>query len=70
MLAKENLIKIKNFKSMNPNNSKLQKNVLDKFINQQEQILEILNKSQGINLTKIKTSISISKWIKLRLGDL
>lgn len=69
MLPKENLVKIKTFKSMDPNDSKLEKSVLDKFLDQQEQILEILNKSQGINLTKIKTAISISKWIKLRLGD-
>lgn len=69
MLPKENLTRIKTFKSMNPEDSKLEINVLDKFIHQQEQILEILNKSQSLNLTKIKTAISISKWIKLRLGD-
>jgi len=69
MLPKDSLNKIKTFKSMNPNNSKLEKSVLDKFTHQQEQILELLNKSQSTNLTKIKTAISISKWIKLRLGD-
>ena len=69
MLPKENLVKIKAFKSMNPNDCKLEKSVLDKFVHQQEQILEILYKSHSINLTKIKTAISISKWIKLRLGD-
>ncbi len=29
----------------------------------------LLEQSRDTNLTKIKTSISISKWIKLRLGD-
>lgn len=69
MLPKEKLNKMKTFKSMNPLNSKLDKGVLDKFIYQQEQILKLLEKSKNTNLTKVKTSISIAKWIKLRLGD-
>ncbi|MEP2772459.1 MAG: DinB family protein [Fulvivirga sp.] len=69
MLPKEKLNKMKTFKSMNPLNSSLDKGVLDKFIAQQEQFLTLLEKSKNTNLTKVKTSISISKWIKLRLGD-
>ena len=69
MLPEEKLNKMKTFKSMNPLNSKLDKRVLDKFIHQQKQILKLLEKSKNTNLTKVKTSISIAKWIKLRLGD-
>src|SRR5690606_4322138 len=69
MLPKENLKKIKTFKSMDPIHKSLGTNVLDKFINQQKEILEILETAKNVNLTKTKTSISISKWIKLRLGD-
>lgn len=69
MLPKEELNKIKTFKSMNPLNSSLDKSVLDTFIFQQEQILQLLEMSKDTDLTKVKTSISISKWIKLRLGD-
>ena len=69
MLPKEKLNKMKTFKSMNPISSALDRSVLDKFINQQESILELLKKAENTDLTKIKTSISISKWIKLRLGD-
>ncbi len=69
MLPKEKLNKMKTFKSMNPLNCSLNKNVLDKFIYQQEQMLKLLEKSKSTDLTKVKTSISISKWIKLRLGD-
>lgn len=69
MLPKEKLNKMKTFTSMNPINSSLDKSVLDKFLHQQELIIELLNKSKNTDLTKIKTSISISKWIKLRLGD-
>ena len=69
MLPKEKLNKMKTFKSMNPNNSDLNRSVLDTFINQQETTLQLLKKAKHTNLTKIKTGISITKWLKIRLGD-
>ena len=63
------LNKMKTFKSMNPLNSKLNIQTLEEFINQQHQIIELLSKSKNVNLDKTKTAISISKLIKLRLGD-
>ena len=65
----ENLNKMKTFKSMNPLNSKLNIQTIEKFINQQHQIIELLDKSKFVNLDKTKTAISISKLIKLKLGD-
>lgn len=65
----EDLNKMKTFKPMNPLNSKLNIKTLDKFINQQHQIIELLDNSKNINLDKTKTAISITKLIKLRLGD-
>jgi hypothetical protein len=65
----ESLNTMKTFKSMNPLNSKLNIQTLEKFINQQHQIIELLDKSKNVNLDKTKTAISISKLIKLRLGD-
>jgi len=69
MLPKEKLNKMKTFRSMNPNNSSLESSVLDTFIHQQESMLELLTKARNTNLTKVKTAITISNWIKLRLGD-
>lgn len=69
MLPKENQNKMKTFTSMNPLNCSLDKNVLTLFLHQQEQILKLLEESAKTDLSKVKTSISISKWIKLRLGD-
>ena len=69
MLPKEQLNKMKTFSSMNPLGSKLDKKTITKFIHQQKQMLDLLNQARSINLTKTKTSISITKWIKLRLGD-
>lgn len=65
----DDLNKMKTFKSMNPLNSKLNIQVLEKFINQQHQIIELLDKAKNVNLDKTKTAISISNLIKLRLGD-
>ncbi|OUS01016.1 hypothetical protein A9Q86_09740 [Flavobacteriales bacterium 33_180_T64] len=65
----ESLNKMKTFKSMNPLNSKLDIQTLHKFINQQHQLIELLDKSKFVNLDKTKTAISISKLIKLKLGD-
>lgn len=69
MLPREKLNKMKTFKSMNPIGSNLDQTVLEKFINQQETLLELLERAKKVSLTKNKTSISISKWIKLKLGD-
>ncbi|MDY3338271.1 DinB family protein [Riemerella anatipestifer] len=61
--------KMKTAKSKNPINKDLDKSVLERFIGQQEQFLELLNLSKSISLNKTKVNISISKWVKLRLGD-
>ena len=42
----KDLNKMKTFKSMNPLNSRLNIQTLEKFINQQHQIIELLNKSK------------------------
>lgn len=70
MLPKEKLNKMKTFKNMNPINSRLNKDkVIGEFIQQQEEMLRLLNEARKIDLNKTKTNISISKWIKLKLGD-
>ncbi|CAI8869734.1 DinB family protein [Chryseobacterium sp. IT-36CA2] len=69
MLPKEKLNTMKTLKAMNPINSQLNKNVIDIFIKQQENLLELLQEAQYVDLEKAKTNISISKLIKLKLGD-
>ncbi len=69
MLPKEKLNKMKTFKDKNPIHTQLNFHELDKFINQQIQLLVLLEKSRQYYLNKIKISISISKLLKLRLGD-
>jgi hypothetical protein len=69
MLPKEKLNKMKTFADKNPFGSELAKTTIDRFIKQQEQLLDLLDKSKKIDLNKTKTGVSISKWIKLKLGD-
>ena len=69
MLPKEKLNKMKTFKSMNPDNSLLDNTVLKRFKSQLVQILDLLETCKSVDIQKVKTSISISKFIKLRLGD-
>lgn len=71
MLPGENgkLNKMKTFKSMNPIHTTLDRQVLSRFLDQQKQMLDLLDKARRVDLSKVKTAISISKLIKLRLGD-
>lgn len=69
MLPKEKLNKMKTFKDKNPIGSKLNKTTIERFISQQEKILTLLDKSREIDLNTTKTAISISKLIKLKIGD-
>ena len=39
------------------------------FIQQQEQLLKLLRKASDKDLNRVKVPISISRWIKLNLGD-
>ena len=69
MLPKEKLNKMKTFKVMDPVGSNLDSSILKKFITQQNTLLELLEQAKTVSLIKNKTRVSISKWIKLRLGD-
>lgn len=69
MLPNEKLNTMKTFKDKNPIGNTLDKTTITRFISQQEQLLILLQKSKNIDLNTTKTAISISKWIKLKLGD-
>lgn len=69
MLPKTKLIKMKTFKDKNPVGSKLGLEVIQKFIAQQKEFIELLTLSNKVNISKTRTAISISKILKLKLGD-
>lgn len=66
---KPKLKKMKTFKEMNPVGSDLSGDVLTQFVNDQYELLNLLNEAQQKDLTNTKTAISISKYLKLRMGD-
>lgn len=63
--------KIKTFSSADPVNfsNPTDRTALAIFLRDQKEILRLLDQAATVNLTKTKTGISITNWIKLRLGD-
>jgi hypothetical protein len=43
--------------------------VLAEFIEQQEQLLQLIERARQVNLGSVRVPISLSKWIRLKLGD-
>lgn len=69
MLPKPGFKTMNTFKEMNPLNADLDRSTLQEFADQLKQMLELLEMARSKNLNRIRTSISISKLIKLKLGD-
>ncbi len=69
MLPKDKLNKMKTFKDKNPLNAQLDISVIDKFLWQQNKLIELVNNSNKVSLNKVKVATSISKYLKLKLGD-
>lgn len=71
MLPKKGEVKnkMKTFNDKNPIHSTLDKTTIDRFLKQQEKMLDLLDMANRVNLNKTKTSISISRLIRLKLGD-
>jgi hypothetical protein len=70
MQAKNGRIKkMKSPKDKNPVHSRLSVTTIERFIKQQERLLNILRLARSVDLTKTKTAISLTRLIKLRLGD-
>ncbi len=63
--------KIKTLKNADPANftQPVDRSVITEFLRQQEDILELLQLAEKVDLSKTKTGISITRLIRLRLGD-
>ncbi len=69
MLPKEKLNKMKTFKSKNPNGKELNEKTLERFLTQQEKILNLLNDARKVSLNTIKIPTTLGSLVKLKLGD-
>lgn len=56
-------------KDKNPLHANLSVTVIDRFIKQQERMISLLRMARVVDLTRTKTAISLTKLLKLRLGD-
>ena len=61
--------KIKAFKDYIPEKKLDSTKVIRDFIKNEEDFLELIRKAKYYNLTKIRLSISLTKWVTMRLGD-
>ncbi len=61
--------KMKTPKTMNPIHQELTAAVIAQFIQQQETMLSLLKQAASFDLNRVRTPISLTKWIRLKLGD-
>jgi hypothetical protein len=61
--------KLKSPKDKNPVNRDLTITSLERFLKQQELLKSLLQQAKTVDLTRTKVPISLTKFIKLRLGD-
>ncbi len=71
MLPKDGQVanKMQTFKGHRPSSDIDSKPVLDEFLRQEQQLLDLLEQAKRTNIAKIRIPISISRLVKLKLGD-
>jgi uncharacterized damage-inducible protein DinB len=71
MLPKKNgnIKKMKTPADKTPASSDLTLVTIDRFLKQAEKLKQLLQQAEQIDLTKTKTAISLTKMIRLRMGD-
>jgi hypothetical protein len=63
------ITKMKTPRDKNPLNSRLTTTTIERFLKQQERLRSLLEQARTIDLTRTKAAISLTKLIKLRMGD-
>lgn len=73
MMKPKNVFEVKNkmkaFKAHNPDNNLNPGKVLDEFVEQQHKLLQLLELAKQKDTNAIRVPTSVSKFIKLKLGD-
>ncbi|MEX2597852.1 MAG: DinB family protein [Salibacteraceae bacterium] len=68
MLPKDDKVKkMKTFKSKTPDASKLSKSTIDRFISQQQQMIALFEFAEKVNLSKVKTKLTLP-MLRFKLG--
>ncbi|WP_297332571.1 DinB family protein [Flavobacterium sp.] len=69
LIPGSNSKKMKTFKSMDPSRSVLSGDVLERFIESQKEMLDLIEKAFEINLNKGGIPVTFTKLIRLKTGD-
>lgn len=69
MMHPDNIKKQKTLKRMNPANSALDKSVVKKFLQYQDELRHIVQDAKAINLNKSYVPVEFMKMLKMNLGD-
>jgi hypothetical protein len=69
MVRPDNGKKNKTVKHMNPNNSQLGREAMEEFLDHQTELLQLLDKAKGANLSKKAIPVEFFKLLKLRIGE-
>ncbi|MEM7104914.1 MAG: DinB family protein [Bacteroidota bacterium] len=69
LVRADNPKKMKAPREMDTTGSTLKSNVIDQFVKQLETLIILMDQSKTANLNTIKTAISLTRFVRLRLGD-
>ena len=69
MMHPENTRKQKTFARMNPIHSALKKDVIERFLRNQEELINIINEVSKIDLNKASIPVEFLKILRMNLGD-
>jgi hypothetical protein len=69
MMHPDNKKKHKTFARMNPSHGSLKKEVIERFLKNQEELLDIVNEAAKIDLNKASIPVEFLKILRMNLGD-
>ncbi len=69
MMHPDNTKKHKTFARMNPSHGALKKEVIERFLRNQEELLDIVDEASKINLNKASIPVEFLKILRMNLGD-
>jgi hypothetical protein len=61
--------KMKTFKDKDPISAEVPNNIIERFLGQQKELLQLLNEAEQVNLEAVRIPVTISRFIRLKLGD-
>lgn len=70
MMHKPNMTKMGAPVNMAPKQNEYNSDVIDTFIDQQKQLLELIQQACEVNVNASKVNVTISKFVKLKLADI